>query len=116
MFKEVLFVLFKDAENCDRVIYKFMRAYDMFNKNVSGFGRMSTTNQYYICETALRMTIAESDQVMRKVSIFRDRNKPTKNEINYSVDYGYVEPAIIDISDNNIQIFSDDVKGRNKRT
>jgi len=98
LFQDVLFELFKEADNCDRVMYQFMRAYDMFSNDVKGFAKMSTTNQYYICETAARISIATSSRIMREVSIFRNKNNISETEKKYSLEYGYVDPELLNIT------------------
>jgi hypothetical protein len=97
LFIDVLFELFKDFDNCDRLIHQFTRAYDAFNRDVKGFSKMSTTTQYYICATAARISIASSDRIMRSASIFRDKKKFTDSEINYSLEYGYVDTDKIEL-------------------
>lgn len=114
LFNDTIFEIFKEADNCDRVIYQLMRAYDIFSKTVNGFSKMSTVRQYFICETAVRIAIAESDRIMRKVSVFRDKGTPTESEVHYGLYYGYSDPSRIDISSNEIQVIKYDFKGRNK--
>lgn len=114
LFNDTIFELFKEANNCDRVVYQLMRAYDIFNKTVKGFSKMSTVRQYFICETAARIAIAESYRIMREVSVFRDKGKPTETEVDYGLYYGYSDPSRIDITSNEIQVVKYDFKGRDK--
>lgn len=116
LFQDVLFELFKDNKYCDRLMYQFMRAFDMFSKNVSGFNRMSTKTQYFICETAYRISMASSSSVTRRVSIFRNKNEYSDNEKEYSLEYGYADPCRIEINTEDIQVFNHDFKRANQRT
>lgn len=97
LFKDVLFELFKEYEQCEKMVFKFMRAYDIFDKKVKGFSKLATTTQYYICDTACRIDIASSDSVIRTVSIFRLKDKYTDIEIEYGLDYGWCEPEKIEL-------------------
>lgn len=104
LFKDVLFELFKDADNCDRVIYQMMRAYDIFSRQVKVFTKMSTKNQYYICEAAARIAIASSDRIIREVSIFKDKGKHSPNEEEYSLEYGYEDPEKMHIGSEDVMM------------
>ncbi len=97
LFKDILFELFKEDENFDKMEFRFLKVFDIYIKKVKSFKNMSAVTQYFICETALFISLGEGSSVLREVGgIFR-KKEPSWIEQKYSSEYGYNDPNKINI-------------------
>jgi len=97
LFKDVVFEVMKDAEEFDKVEYTMLRAYDIFSREMDSFKKLSVLNQYWICHTAGLISLGSAMATMRRLSVFKKKD-PSKTEINFSLEYGFKETDLLNIS------------------
>lgn len=100
-FKELIFKHFGQSKSYNKTYHRYLRMYEMFNKNVPEFKGFGVEIQFNLCTTTLMIALEgftrTKSPARMDLNLFRWEKKDNK-EFENALDLGYTEPKVIEIN------------------